>query len=147
MEKIKQRPTYQGYKVRNYIQIKSYDHPNKDGDNYVFQHRLIYEHYLKILMDEDVYIPREYEVHHIDKNRHNNALINLQLVTHDEHRSLHKKDTTNQYCVLCNGKTRIDRRGYEYWYVYGDNYICHKCYNKLRMKKVRTQNMIPSNYK
>lgn len=127
---------YQGYKKRKsgYIQIKSYDHPNKDGDNYVLQHRLIYEHYLKILFDEDVFIPREYEIHHIIpvKQGGSNALINLQLVTHDEHRALHKKNMDDRFCLLCGNKTRIDKKGHEHWYNYKDGFICHRCYNKKR---------------
>lgn len=37
-------------------------------------------------------IPKGYEVHHIDKNTHNNNIDNLVLISVHEHRKLHSKD-------------------------------------------------------
>jgi hypothetical protein len=76
------------------------------------EHRLVYEHYLKILFDEDVYIPKQIEVHHIipvDKGG-TNALINLEVKTHKEHRRHHIIDTSDRRCNVCGSdKTKMVR--------------------------------------
>ena len=36
-------------------------------------------------------IPNGYEVHHIDGNKQNNSIYNLELIGHKEHRTKHKK--------------------------------------------------------
>ena len=37
-------------------------------------------------------IPKGYEIHHIDGNRKNNSIDNLQLVTIEEHLEIHKRE-------------------------------------------------------
>lgn len=122
---------------KNYIFTYSPDHPSKYTGNYVPTHRLIYEHYLKILMDEDVYIPSNYDIHHIDKNPSNNALINLELVLHKEHKFKHRSDYSDRTCFLCGlNKTGNNANGRPNWFKYGnDKFICKLCYNKIYREK------------
>lgn len=85
-------------KVTNcgYIKIRSLDHPFKDYDDCVLEHRLVAEKYL--LNDENSieingkrYLKPEYVVHHKDFNKQNNEVSNLQVMTLQEHTSLHSK--------------------------------------------------------
>ena len=58
-------------------------------------HRLVYE---------DFYgeIPEGYQVHHIDRDKDNNSISNLQLLSNSEHQKIHYKDNTgfNEYVGL-----------------------------------------------
>src|SRR5580765_7294467 len=86
-------PNYNGgtFIKNNYLCVKKPNHPFCDTQGYVKQHRLIYEHYLYILTDEEIFIPKTYDVHHIIPVKQGgiNALINLELLTHSEHFRLH----------------------------------------------------------
>jgi hypothetical protein len=69
---------------QGYIKAWCPDHPhNRLG--YVREHRLVMEAYLGRYLD-----PREL-VHHIDGNRKNNVIDNLELVHNEEHISHHKR--------------------------------------------------------
>lgn len=90
-------------KVTNYgyIKVRCLDHPFKDCDGFVFEHRLIVEKYL--LNDENSieikgkkYLSPKYVVHHKDFNRKNNDLSNLEVMTLQEHTSLHSKLRRNK---------------------------------------------------
>lgn len=84
-----------------YIKIRVLDHPFKDCDGFVFEHRLIAEKYLlndenSIVIDGKKYLKPEYEVHHKDMNRTNNEISNLQIMTKKEHISFHGKTRNNK---------------------------------------------------
>lgn len=122
------------YDEDGYCRIYKPDHPNRNSENRIFAHRLIYENYLSILFDEDVYIPNKYEIHHIKpiKEGGNNALINLQLVTKSEHQKLHKtKDMSDRFCLICKSKTYKDKKGNEHWRKYENGFLCKKCFYQL----------------
>jgi hypothetical protein len=82
-------------KSKGYILSKKRDHPYRNNKGYVFTHRLIYEHYLKILFDEDVYIPVNYHVHHENGIKDDNRLINLSCLSSSEHFKTHHKNRKN----------------------------------------------------
>lgn len=86
-------------KITNYgyIKIRSLEHPFKDCDGFVFEHRLIAEQYLlneenSIIINVKKYLKPEYEVHHIDGNKLNNKLENLKVITKKEHVRLHSQE-------------------------------------------------------
>ena len=125
-----------------YIRILSKNHPNKDNQGYVFEHRLIYEHYLSIIFDEQIYLPKNMDVHHINYIVDDNRLINLQLISKKEHIKIHhpKKDHSNTVCLVCNSKTTYTRgNSSPRWSVYKNGYRCRKCeareYNKKKRLK------------
>lgn len=126
--------------VKGYKYIWKPEHPNAGKQGYILAHRLIYEHYLKILFDEDVFIPIKYPIHHIDKNSKNNSLINLQFVlSNSDHRKLHKIDMSNRTCLLCKSKeTYIKLNGRPEWHKYNDGFICKKCF--WRTDKIKDYN-------
>lgn len=47
-------------------------------------HRVVYETFVGA-------IPENYDIHHVDGNKHNNAIRNLKMVTHAEHMRLHRE--------------------------------------------------------
>ena len=51
----------------------------------IFAHRMIWEKY-------HGKIPKGYIIHHKDKNRLNNDISNLKLITRGEHSKIHKND-------------------------------------------------------
>lgn len=52
------------------------------GHTTILMHKYVWEFY-------NGKIPKGYEVHHIDRNRANNDIDNLQLLTREEHKKLH----------------------------------------------------------
>lgn len=77
---------------KGYLLCYKPDHPFSNSKGYVLEHRLIYEHYLKILFDEDIYIPRDIDIHHINKNIQDNSLINIEPLTKQYHGSISGKE-------------------------------------------------------
>ena len=87
-------PNYKGgTRIQNkvYTQILKPEHPYCNSIGYIQKHRLIYENYLSIILDEEIFIPKNYEIHHIIpvKEGGTNALINLELLPKAEHSRMH----------------------------------------------------------
>jgi hypothetical protein len=61
------------------------NHPNRTKYNYVLAHRVLMENHLGRLLDKNEI------VHHIDGNKKNNCIDNLQLMKASEHVSFHMK--------------------------------------------------------
>ena len=72
-----------------YVLIYSPDHPNRDKNNLVREHRLVMEAVLRRYLS-----PSEI-VHHRDGNRQNNHRTNLQLTTQKAHNKIHHKGNKN----------------------------------------------------
>jgi len=69
-----------------YVLIYSPLHPNRDKDNIVREHRLIMESKIgRFLKKGEI-------VHHMNDNKSDNRIENLQLLTKIEHAKLHYKD-------------------------------------------------------
>lgn len=80
--------------AEGYVKIYMPEHPNADKDDYISEHRHIMESYLgRILVKGET-------VHHIDGNKGNNSIENLQLRigNHGKHQS---------YCCADCGSRRI----------------------------------------
>ena len=79
-----------------YRMIRVLDHPFKNCDGFVLEHRLVAEKYLltdenSVIIDGKKYLDPNLEVHHIDGNRLNNSPSNLLILTHEQHRQYHNK--------------------------------------------------------
>lgn len=86
-----ERISTHGYKL-----IRRLDHPFKNSNGFVFEHRLVAEEYLltpqnSIEINGKRYLRPDLEIHHIDQNKLNNSPENLLIVTKSEHRKIHNK--------------------------------------------------------
>lgn len=68
-----------------YIKIRRPGHGRADSKGYVAEHTLVIEEYLGRLLEENEV------VHHIDGNRNNNLISNLEVMDREVHRSMHSK--------------------------------------------------------
>ena len=59
------------------------------GHTTILMHKYFWEYY-------NGKIPKGYDIHHIDRNRANNDISNLQLLTRAEHKQLHAKLLTDE---------------------------------------------------
>lgn len=78
----------------NYYFIRVENHPFADENGWIREHRYLAEIFLakeeeKIEINGKYYLKPELEVHHIDENKLNNSLENLQIITKPEHKKLH----------------------------------------------------------
>lgn len=85
-----------------YILVKHDTHPLSHYDGYMLLHRLVYEEYLRTTndytylteIDGKWVLNPAFVVHHIDENKLNNSLSNLELSTLAEHSARHSEDRT-----------------------------------------------------
>lgn len=67
----------------DYVELYMPDHPMSSKDGYIREHRFIMAQHLGRLLE-----PWE-DVHHIDGNKLNNDISNLEVLTRSEHTKLH----------------------------------------------------------
>lgn len=77
-----------------YRKIRVLNHPFKDCDGFVHEHRLVAEQYLlndenSVLVGGKKYLKKEYVVHHKNMDRLNNDVSNLQVMLLADHTRLH----------------------------------------------------------
>ena len=85
------------YKENGYIMRKVNNHPKQNKRGYVAEHRLVYERYLGRFLDSKEVI------HHINGNREDNRLENLQLsIENSEHiKKYHNKARNENGQFVC----------------------------------------------
>lgn len=86
----KDHPMWKGGQTINtqgYILIRNVDHPNADTNGYVREHRLVLERHL------DRYLEIDEVVHHVNGNKQDNRLENLEIMSRFEHLKLHPEIT------------------------------------------------------
>lgn len=110
------------------------EHPNKNNENRVFLHRLLYEDYLSIIFDEPMYLPEGSEIHHINGNKEDNSLANLQYMdNHKEHAQEHLREYNGIKCKTCGTSETSKRKdnGRPRWQGNEiDGYNCELCEKK-----------------
>lgn len=124
-----------GYKAINKPYFKdSY----KNG--YVLEHRYIYHIYLSIKYNRIIYSPKSYDVHHINGDKFDNRIQNLQLLSKSNHIRITPKtykqiDVSNRFCNICKRKTSM-RKGYkkyyEKWLRDINGWLCDICHSNIR---------------
>lgn len=68
-----------------YIMIYVPNHPNSGINGFIAEHRLIMERYLGRYLESNEY------VHHINGNRQDNSIENLQVMSNINHGEIHHK--------------------------------------------------------
>lgn len=97
-----------------YVKVRVREHPNA-RNGYIVEHRVLVEDKLGRILEAHE------AVHHIDGNRKNNNLSNLQLLTHAAHTSLHAcRHGVNMLLLKCptcgilfereRGKSHVSKR-------------------------------------
>lgn len=77
--------------ANGYIKVKCYGHPRADKGGYVFEHILVMEKAIgRFTTWYSKGNPNNEAVHHINHNRQDNRLENLQLMTVSEHSAMHR---------------------------------------------------------
>lgn len=69
---------------QGYIEVWKPEHPNANKKGYILEHRLVMSEYIgRPLLDSE-------DVHHKDKDKSNNDISNLELMTKSEHTKYHE---------------------------------------------------------
>lgn len=115
-----------------YRKIRVENHPRKRNYNgvvYIAEHILVMEKHL------GRYLEKDEVVHHINRNRLDNRIENLQVMTHREHSKLHNtKNMSDRVCLICFKNTSVYRK----WFLHLDTkkkWICRTCYQRLKWQK------------
>lgn len=119
---------------KGYTKVWTPTHPNAEKSGYIKEHILVMSKHLgRPLKKGEV-------IHHIDENKLNNNINNLQIFNRSSHRSFHnignkygKKDMNNRKCLRCNSdKTYTNKKGHTCWYKFKDGFSCRKCWRKIK---------------
>ena len=111
-------------KIRGYIYIYRPEHPNANINGYIAEHRLVMEKYL------GRYLKSEEHIHHINKDKTDNKIENLKLVTRAEHIYEHRGKASLIKCLVCLIKFKKICKT--------SKYCSTKCYN-LSQRKVKNR--------
>lgn len=120
-----------------YIMIYEPNHPNSQKDGWILDHRYIMSlHINRPLKKWEV-------IHHINGNKKDNRLENLELMINSEHAQYTKNPNPviDKICYLCgNDQPYINKKGFECWRYDRDNKVlCEWCYNRINQRYVRQQ--------
>jgi phage antirepressor YoqD-like protein len=112
----------------DYLYCVVKDHPKRTKNNYVLYHRIVMENHLnRLLTDNEV-------IHHIDNNKKNNDISNLQLMNNKEHNRLHSTKGRTMITLICpNCKKEFIKEKRQTHLIKGGNPSCcsRHCRGKL----------------
>ena len=91
-------------KKGDYLYGLAPDHPNCTENGYVLEHRLVVERALNRFLASDEI------VHHVNEDKHDNSLENLQVMSRCEHNKHHKRPLKLSTFTCPNCGTEFSRR-------------------------------------
>ena len=94
---------------RGYIYIYKPEHPNRESNGYMLEHRLV--------MEEELgrYLTKEERVHHIDGDKINNNPENLYITTRAGHQSISKQCERLIHELYIEGIVKFNKETGEYY--------------------------------
>lgn len=106
------------------------EHPRATSNGYVLEHRVLMENKLNRLLETNE------EVHHIDGDRHNNTIENLEVVSRGEHQRLHMKlrfpKGRTMIAMVCDGCGTTFEREKRNSHPEAEKHFCkQECYWKF----------------
>jgi HNH endonuclease len=129
-------------KHTGYIYIYYKIHPNSDREGWIGEHRLVMENHL------GRYLETFEHIHHINENRSDNRIENLELHTASTHYLEHHKqrrinDIAKRICVRCGTNKpplsskvwKGNRYYFQRWHrnpLNKNEWVCESCYKKIR---------------
>jgi hypothetical protein len=126
-----------------YIRIKKPDHKFASKRGYIYYHRYVYETFYKCSL-----LPFAI-VHHINGNKKDNRIENLEAMLEQTHNDIHKPKgeiPKDRICQICGSDTtyvytRGKKKGYSDWTrnKEGEGFLCKKCGSKQRKRLKRLQ--------
>lgn len=103
-------PSWKGgrhFHVDGYVYVYSPNHPNKNKDRCVFEHRLVMEKHL------DRYLTKEEHVHHVNGIKDDNRIDNLLIASNSDHLKLEWQNIENNN--FDNSKRMWFKKGHIPW--------------------------------
>lgn len=111
-------------------------------DGRVKEHRYIMYIYLSIINNKIIYLSKDDDVHHINKDKLDNRIENLQLITRSEHAKITHPivDKSDRFCNICHTDKTFKNKHYDNWYEDIEGHLCSICYKMLRRLIKRFEN-------
>lgn len=129
----KRNPSFRA-QTHGYLLAYLPDHPFSHSTGYIREHRLVWEKYHNAML-----LPWAV-IHHINGNKKDNRIENLEVTNRSKHKSKHTKDMSKRTCNDCQkNKTFFDKCGHQVWYKDGEGFICANCYNNRTYHRKKKQ--------
>jgi len=130
-------PAWKGGVIINstgYRMILKPEHPRCSKTGYVLEHVLVVEEYISRISGGPFYIEEPWVIHHINRNKLDNRLENLQMMTRTEHatvtNAIHKEEIRQRWATFKLFKQIIALMGLTYM----QPELVHKKFEQILVK-------------
>jgi predicted nucleic acid-binding Zn ribbon protein len=89
-------PNYGSLDKSGYLVVYAPWHPKCwKSSQLVFVHRLVMESHIERILES------KEQIHHLDENKLNNNIENLQILSNSDHHCMHHNNIKITYCIVC----------------------------------------------